>query len=137
MKYTIDASVLVKAVVDEEHSEKALKIISEQKAVLYAPNILFSEVGSVLYKMSRRGIIERSYAIKAYENLVKLPIEIQAEDLSLFPSVLDMSLKLGLHFYDCLYIQTARKTGSMLLSSDRKLLDIASKECTVKSLQDI
>ncbi|MEM3159659.1 MAG: type II toxin-antitoxin system VapC family toxin [Nitrososphaera sp.] len=136
MKYTIDASVLVKAVVDEEHSEKALKIISEQKAVLYAPNILFSEVGSVLYKMSRRGIIERSYAIKAYENLVKLPIEIQAEDLSLFPSVLDMSLKLGLHFYDCLYIQTARKTGSMLLSSDRKLLDIASKECTVKSLQD-
>lgn len=137
MKYTIDASVLVKTVVDEEHSENALKLISDQRAVLYAPNILFSEVGSVLYKMTRRGIIEKIYATRAYENLLKLPIEIQDDDWKLFPSVLDMSLRLGLHFYDCLYIQTARKTGSMLLSSDQKLLSIAVKECNIKNLQDV
>jgi predicted nucleic acid-binding protein len=137
MKYTIDASVLVKTIVDEEYSENALKLISDQRAILYAPNILFSEVGSVLYKMTRRGIVEKSYAIKAYENLLKLPIGIQGEDWSLFLGVLDMSLMLGLHFYDCLYIQTARKTGSMLLSADQKLLDIAAKECNTKSLQDI
>jgi len=137
MKYTVDASVLIKTVVDEEHSNNALKLISDQKAVLYAPNILFSEVGSVLYKMTRRGIVEKSYAIRAYENLLKLPIEMQGGDWSVLPGVLDMSLRLGLHFYDCLYIQAAKEVGSTLVSSDQKLLNVAAKECNTKHLQDI
>lgn len=137
MKCTIDASVLVKTVIDEEYSTNALKLISDQKTILYAPNILFIEAGSVLYKMARRRIVEKSYATEAYANLLKLPIEIHEEDWSGLPGILDMSLRLGIHFYDCLYIRTAKKTASTLISSDQKLLDLAAKECHVKSLQDI
>jgi predicted nucleic acid-binding protein len=137
MKYTIDASVLVKTVVDEDYSENALRVVSDQRTILYAPGILFSEVGGVLYKMTRRGIMQKSYALRAYENLLKLPVEIQEDEKNILPDILEMSLRHSLHFYDCLYIQTARKAGSTLLSSDQKLLDVAAKECSVRHLQDI
>jgi predicted nucleic acid-binding protein len=137
MKYTVDANVLVKTVVEEDYSKNALEVISDQKAILYAPNILFNEIGSVLYKMTRKGIMQKIYAIESYNSLLKLPIEIQEEKESGLSCALKMSLKHTLHFYDCLYIHTAKNTDSVLLSSDQKLLDVASNECLVKHLQDI
>ncbi|MGI0087144.1 MAG: type II toxin-antitoxin system VapC family toxin [Nitrosotalea sp.] len=133
MRYTLDASVLVKMIVHEQYSQNAVNLISDHKAVLYAPDIIYHEVGSVLYKMARRGIMEKSYAVRAYENLIKLPIEISS-NLNALPDILGMSLRLGLHFYDCLYIHTAKKTNSTLVSSDRKLLTAADKECSSKYL---
>lgn len=137
MKYTVDASVLVKLVVEEEYSQNAVKIISDPKTILYAPSIIYHEVGSVLYKMTRRGIMEKNYAVRAYENLIKLPIEISNDDWNVLPNILEMSLRHELHFYDCLYIHTAKKTGSALVSSDRKLLVAADKECNTKHLGDV
>jgi predicted nucleic acid-binding protein len=137
MRYTVDASVLVKLVVEEQYSQNAVKLISDPKAILHAPNIIYHEVGSVLYKMTRRGIMEKNYAVRAYENLIKLPIEVSSDVWSVLPNILEMSLKYELHFYDCLYIHAARKTGSALVSSDRKLLAAADKECNTKHLGDI
>lgn len=137
MKYTLDASVLVKLVIEEEYSQNAVKLISDPKNDLYAPSIIYYEVGSVLYKMARREIVERRYAVKAYENLLKLPIEVPDQGLSVLPEVLGMSLRHGLHFYDCLYIDAAKKTDSTLVSSDRKLVESTGKECSSKHLKHI
>lgn len=137
MKYTVDASVLVKLVVEEEYSQNAVKLISDPKTILYASSIIYHEVGSVLYKMTRRGIMEKNYAVRAYENIIKLPIEVSNDDWNVLPRILEISLKHELHFYDCLYIHAARKTGSTLVSSDRKLLAAADKECHTKHLGDI
>lgn len=137
MKYTVDASVLVKLVVEEEYSQNALKLISDPKTILHAPSIIYHEVGSVLYKMTRRGIMEKNYAVRAYENLIKLPIEVSNDNWNILPNILEMSLRHQLHFYDCLYIYAARKTISILVSSDRKLLATADKECNTKHLGDI
>jgi len=139
MKYTIDASILVKLVVDEEHSQDALRLISDPTATLYAPGIIYHEVGSVLYKMTRRSIIDKRYAVQAYENLLKLPIEILSIDNNsdVLPDILEMALRLELYFYDCLYIHTAKKTGSMLVSSDQKLLTAAGTECRSKNLRSV
>lgn len=140
MKYTVDASILVKLVVDEEYSQNALRLISDPTATLYAPGIIYDEVGSVLYKMTRRSIIDKSYAIQAYENLLKLPIEVSSSidnDWNVLPDILEMALRLELHFYDCLYIHAAKKTGSTLVSSDQKLLTAAGKECRSKNLKNV
>ena len=139
MKYTIDASILVKLVVNEEYSQNALRLISDPTATLYAPGIIYNEVGSVLYKMTRRSIMDRSYAVQAYENLLKLPIEISSidNDWNVLPDILEMALRLELHFYDCLYIHAAKKTGSTLVSSDQKLLTAAGKECRSKNLKNV
>lgn len=137
MRYTVDASVLVKLVVEEEYSQNAVNLISDPKTILYAPRIIYHETGSVLYKMTRRGIMKKNYAIRAYENLIKLPIEISSDDWNVLPDILEMSLRHGLHFYDCLYIHTAKKTGSALVSSDRKLLAAAGRECHTKHLGDV
>lgn len=137
MRYTVDASVLVKLVVEEEYSQNAVNLISDPKTVLHAPSIIYHETGSVLYKMTRRGIMEKRYAVQAYENIIKLPIEISIYDWNVLPGILEMSLRHELHFYDCLYIHAAKKTGSVLVSSDRKLLAAAKKECNTKHLGDI
>ena len=137
MRYTVDASVLVKLVVEEEYSHNAVNLISDPKAILYAPGIIYHEVGSVIYKMTRKRIIEKEYAMKAYENLIRIPIEVSSDDWNVLPNILGMSLRLGLHFYDCLYIYTAKKTNSLLVSSDRKLLVAADKECNSTDLRTI
>jgi predicted nucleic acid-binding protein len=148
-RYTVDASVLVKLVVEEEHSENALTLLltsSKNPAVattpaprLYAPDIIFYETASVMYKMARRGIIKHDYALRAYENLLKLPLEtIDSKQLPL-KDILGMSLRLGMHYYyDCLYIQVAKKTQSILVSSDKQLLAAAGREeCEATSLANI
>jgi predicted nucleic acid-binding protein len=137
MRYTVDASVLVKLVVEEQYSKNAVNLISDPKSILHAPSIIYYEVGSVLYKMIRRGIMEKSYAVRAYENLIKLPIEISNDNWNVLPDILEMSLRHELHFYDCLYMHTASKTGSALVSADRKLLAAAEKECNTKHLGNI
>lgn len=137
MKYTVDANVLIKLVVEEDYSHNAVNLISDPKTILYAPSIIYHEVGSVLYKMTQKRIIEKSYAVRAYESLVKLPIEVPSDDWGVLPNVLGMSLKLRLHFYDCLYIHTAKKTNSMLVSSDQKLLVAAGKVCNSADLRTI
>jgi predicted nucleic acid-binding protein len=137
-KYTVNASVLVKLVVEEEHSGNALRLISSNlAATLYAPDIIFYEIASVLYKMARRGIMKPNYALQAYENLLKLPLE--TVDCKQIPlrNILDMSLRLGVHYYDCLYIHVAKTTSSVLVSSDEQLLAAAGKECKATSLAEI
>lgn len=51
--------------------------------------------------------------------------------------ILEMSLRHGLHFYDCLYIPVAKNTSSTLVSSDRKLLVSAGRQCHTKYLGDV
>ena len=54
MAYIIDASVVVKWFIPEEHSEPALRL-KDSDARLHAPAFLTLEVGNVLYKKRRRG----------------------------------------------------------------------------------
>ena len=53
MAYIIDASVVVKWFIPEEHSEPALRI-KDSDARLHAPAFLTLEVGNVLSKKRRR-----------------------------------------------------------------------------------
>lgn len=126
--YTVDASVLVKLVVDEEYSHYALKLVSDPSVIMHAPEIIHYEVGSVLYKMARRGILDKGYSADAYKSLLKLSVELFDCDQNALSDILEMSHRLQLHFYDCCYIYTAKKTRSVLVSSDQKLLDASAKE---------
>jgi predicted nucleic acid-binding protein len=154
-RYTVDASVLVKLVVEEEYSSNALKLVSksvdddDEGVVLYAPDLIYYEIGSVLHKMVRRNIIKQDYAAQAYAKLLKLSLEVtnyqQQQELQrrggdnnrLLSEVFEISGRLGTHFYDAFYIHTAKLTKSALVSSDKKLLNTAKKECDSVNLADI
>jgi predicted nucleic acid-binding protein len=51
--------------------------------------------------------------------------------------VFEISGRLGIHLYDAFYIHTAKLTKSALVSSNRKLLNTAKKECDSVNLADI
>lgn len=127
-KYTVDASVLLKLVIEEEYSLHAKKLaleFADSKVMLNAPSIVDYELGSVLYKMVRDKIIESKYAEEAFRRLLKLPIvKVAPADLV---AVLGISSNLGIHYYDCLYILAAKESKSALISSDQKLVNAAKK----------
>lgn len=127
-KCTVDASVILKLVVEEEYSMQARRLASDfgdGRVALNAPSIIDYEVGSVLYKMVRNKIIEPKYAEEAFGRLLKLPIPKIAP--ANFVAVLGVSNSLGIHYYDCLYILAAKESKSALVSSDQKLINAARK----------
>lgn len=127
-KYTVDASVILKLVVEEEYSLQARRLASDfgdGKVALNAPSIIDYEVGSVLYKMTKNRILEFKYAQEAFGKLLNLPIA--KVSLNDFVAVLGVSNDLGIHFYDCLYILAAKESRSALISSDQKLVKAAKR----------
>ncbi|MGI0048097.1 MAG: type II toxin-antitoxin system VapC family toxin [Nitrososphaera sp.] len=125
-KCTVDASVLLKLVVEEEYSLQASKIAADfgdGRVALYAPGIIDYEIGSVLYKMTRDRIIGPKYAEEAFGRLLNLPVAKVA--LTDFVAVLRLSNSLGVHFYDCHYIMAARESRTALVSADEKMVKAA------------
>jgi predicted nucleic acid-binding protein len=51
----IDASVVVKWHVTEIHSVEALRLLRDNAPALHAPDLVFPEVGNILWKKVRRG----------------------------------------------------------------------------------
>ena len=126
MNFTIDASVVVKSVVKEEGTERALKLFDDfGRGIvdLNAPVILVYEVGNVLYRMAvKMQAISMEYAANAYGEILNLPIRyVSLEDHELVDA-LRLSVSLDLSFYDACYLGVSRKTGSKLVTADEELI---------------
>jgi len=126
LNFTIDASVVVKSVVKEEGTERALKLFDDfGRGIvdLNAPVILVHEVGNVLYRIAAKmHAISKEYAANAYGKVLDLPIRyVSLEDHELVDA-LRLSVSLDLSFYDSCYLEVSRKTGSKLLTADEELI---------------
>lgn len=85
-RVVVDASVAVKWFLPEIHGEAAARLL-EGRHVLLAPDLLFPEVGNVLWKRVSRGELSEEDAVAVLEALDAVSIE-------LFPSRLLMQLAL-------------------------------------------
>jgi predicted nucleic acid-binding protein len=113
----IDASVGVKWLIVEEHTERANALIGEN---LVVPSLFFVEVANAIWKKARRG------------ELLIDPILPQFPKLRLITTILDESsfaeraLALGRELdhavYDCVYLAMAEQRQEQLVTADTKLL---------------
>ena len=124
MKVTVDASVAVKWFVAEDHRKEARSLLGP-RIERYAPDLLPVECASVIWKKARRGEI-RSVA-PVLDEITKLSrvIRIQSGE-TLLKEATETALRIGHPVYDCLYIACARRTGSALVTADRKLAQVVS-----------
>lgn len=123
----LDASVLVKWFVKEEHSEKALEIRKsylDRKINIACPQILPFEVLNVLRFNPEFGEEQLKTASEA----------LQKYQLRLYPILGEMAhmcvrnaLNFGITIYDAAYISLAEYLDSKLYSADEKLLDRLDK----------
>lgn len=119
----VDASVAIKWVVQEEHSDQA-RLLSIAK--LEAPDLMLVECANILWKKVLLGDLRASDVTPRLALLLRSPVVLTASR-ELLESALRISLDLKHPVYDCVYLALALKRNIPLVTADRKLFNAARK----------
>ncbi|MFA6134337.1 MAG: type II toxin-antitoxin system VapC family toxin [Phycisphaerae bacterium] len=117
----IDASVVVKLFFEEEHSDAAEKCVRQAKELL-APDLIWAEITNVIWKRQRRGDISKEDAAEMAGQVLAMPVR-EHPTAALVVEALDLAMRLDRSVYDGLYLALAVKTGSVMLTADKRLVN--------------
>jgi len=115
----VDASVVVKWLMEEEGSDRAAQLMG---LPLVAPETLIPECLSALRKRVRRGLMLEQRAADAAHILARAGIGFESVQ-ALAPDILALSLRLSLSTYDCAYLALACKLDGVVITADLRLID--------------
>jgi len=124
VKVAVDASVAVKQFVAEDHRMEARRLLAPG-IERYAPDLLPVECASAIWKKARCGEIRSAAPFLDEITRLSSVIRIQPGE-TLLREATETAHQIGHRFYDCLYIACARRTGSVLVTADRKLFEVVS-----------
>lgn len=123
-RVVIDASFVLNYLmpdgVEKKEVKNVLKKYENNKLEMVAPTILKYEICNAIRSAVKSKRIEMGHAVKIWANFEKLEI-IYLEPG--FISALNLSVVLGISFYDASYVFLARIKGWQLKTLDDKLLD--------------
>jgi len=129
LNLVIDASVLIKFYVPEILSDKAeelLNRVAQGDVMLLAPDLIYPEVGNILWKKQRMKELTRPEVEEITDAIVSLPLNIEASKL-LLPLAIDIGIAYKITIYDALYLSMARIYETKMITADRKLADAMAK----------
>jgi predicted nucleic acid-binding protein len=119
----IDASVAVKLIADEMHSDRATWLYETTELV--APSLLHAEVASALTRKITRGDLSAAEATTKMDEVVHSGIR-TVPDEHVAVSAVALSAELGHSVYDCFYLALAIAESIPLVTADRTLVNAAS-----------
>lgn len=128
MSLVIDASVAIKWVIPEEHSNVARALRTE---VLIAPAIWTAEVGNVLWRHVVHGEIGPEEAVYFLSRLRAAPVMIADLDSDI-EAALSLAVELNHPIYDCLYLALALRENTHVVTADKRFVALASKRAHLK-----
>jgi predicted nucleic acid-binding protein len=118
--YVVDASVAVKWLAMEEHSDKAALLL-KPGITLAAPELVFAEAANALWSMRRRGDITDDDLDDAVDLLRAAPITTHPlRELAAAASRL--AVELDHPVYDCFYLALAQHEGCLVVTADARFL---------------
>ncbi len=121
----LDASVVVKVVVEEEFTERARALIEDsrrERRLLFGPPHLASEVTNAIHQKLYHRSITEAEADQALNQFLALPIHLFATP-ELYTRASVFARANGLNStYDSLYAILAEMLGTNLWTDDRRLL---------------
>lgn len=128
-----DASVAVKWVLQEAHSDRADQLLADcadDNRAIAAPPHLYAEVTNVLFQRPLRSDpavrITAEAARQALAQFLSIPIQLVSPD-GLYPEAYDLARTYALRsIYDSLYVVVARQLDCELWTADRRLLETLS-----------
>ena len=103
--FVVDASVAIKWFLPEIHSDGALRLLAGEHT-LYAPDLIFSDFGNVLWKRFRKREISKAEASATIEALLSVALRVQSSQ-SLIPLALEIACGENRTVYDSLYLAAA------------------------------
>jgi predicted nucleic acid-binding protein len=118
----VDASVVVRWVIPEDHSEAALRLLTEG-VELHAPGHWFAEVTTTLWaKSAIKRTLTREQAIARVQWIKELIVD-ETPVRNLIVSATEIAFDLHLTVYDTLYLALSAQIAAPLVTADRKLYD--------------
>jgi predicted nucleic acid-binding protein len=124
VKLVIDANVGWKALVPEQNSDTALKLLDGFRKGMHellGPDLYPIEIGNILVTAARSGKVKSGDLTAMYAELMaSLPIIHQS--ISLFPRAFDIASQTRASVYDALYVALAEREGCDLVTADDKLV---------------
>ncbi len=87
---------------------------------LLAPDLLWAEVASVIWKRQRRGDISAEDAFGIARDVLSLPLRTYSA-FELMADALDIATRFGRSVYDSLYVTLAVRSKSRMVTADRRL----------------
>lgn len=115
----LDASVGVKWLVPEEHSETAAALVGQTD--IFVPTLFHSELANALWKKARRGEIRLDEIVA---HLGEIPLLVTTlDETEALPRALAIAAQLEHPVYDCVYLALAEARDDILLTADLRLLD--------------
>jgi predicted nucleic acid-binding protein len=120
--YVVDASVAVKWLVAEKHSEAAAALLTAGHALI-APELMFVEVASALWSLCRRHIVTADEVHRALEDLALAPVAVTANLCQLVPAAARLALDLSHPVYDCIYLALGMQANLPVITADQRFFD--------------
>jgi predicted nucleic acid-binding protein len=122
----VDASVAVKWFVPEDLSTEARQLLATEYELL-APDLLWAELGNVLWKKHRRRELDQRTASRILRDLSRVPIELHSAG-RWAGAALELAFRYGVTVYDGLYLALAVGNECRLVTADRRLHDTCRGE---------
>jgi predicted nucleic acid-binding protein len=119
--YVVDASVVAKWFVPERLSEEAVRLLDDGHE-LASPDLLWPELGSVLWKKTRAGQLTRQEAARIVQALDQFPLTVFPSRLVL-EAALEIALGTGRSVYDSVYVALAVALECPLVTADERLVN--------------
>ncbi len=128
----VDAAVAVKWVFAEDHTESALRLLNHAEALL-APVHWLAEAANALWAKSVRGDLSESEAQQRVAFLAGAPIASTSLD-QLAAAAMTIALRMRITMYDALYLALAEQRSTPLVTADRRLFEVASRDQRSRSV---
>ena len=117
----VDASIVTKWLLPELHSDAARRILTEGNELL-APDLLWAELGNVLWKRYRAGEVAVEEARDLLRDFKRFPVR-TTPSIRLISHALDIATRFNRTVYDSLYLALAMSQRCRLVTADRRLYD--------------
>jgi predicted nucleic acid-binding protein len=127
----VDASVAVKWVLPEDHSEAALRVL-ESGVGMIAPAHWLAEAVNAVWTACRRTAITRDEIHQLVATLAEAPVaSVPLNEIA--ATAMDLSLRADVSVYDALYIALALRDNAILITDDRRLLQAVHRDAAIQS----
>ena len=129
----IDASVAVKWFLPEIHAEAAARLLDGSDDLL-VPDLIFPEIGNILWKRIRREELSPVQAKAVLEAFGALPLIVHASWPLVLPA-LEIAAQTQRTVYDSLYIALAAQENTVMVTADEHLYNSLQQTPFAKHLR--
>ena len=124
-KIVVDASVAIKWFIPEIHSEAAIQLLEKNPSLL-APDLIFAEIGNILWKKARSNELSLETAHTLLNDFKRLPFKITESEF-LLDTAWHIASRYQRTFYDSLYLAVAKTENCLFVTADHAFFNALQK----------